>query len=477
MAQTNDDKDWTFNELEEALQTALPVLDRYLQESRAGRDTVVRLRPVSEIVEELDLKRWLADGKMNAQGFATFLSHYLSNSTRMHHPGYMAHQVAVPGLPSALADFVHGATNNPMAIYEMGPAAAAIELVVIDWMLEKVGWKNGSGVLTHGGSLANLTGLLAARATAFPKVWDEGITEPLAIIAPAGAHYSIKRASSILGLGGNSVYAVDVDEREVVQPDKLPATLKKVADDGRRVVALVANACATSTGLHDPLEEIGAFCREAGIWLHVDGAHGASALVSEKERKHLRGVEMADSLSWDAHKMLRTSGLCTAIVFRDNRSLDRAFHQEASYLFYGDEGQGVDLIQRTVECTKAPLGVKLFLTLAWRGEQGLALYVEEQYELTRKIHQRIQSRKGFECPYVPESNILCFRYGDDNNRQVTIRERLLAEGRFYITSTEIHGRRYLRLTLMSPQTTEETVEEMLDAIERIAVEADDPPAS
>jgi L-2,4-diaminobutyrate decarboxylase len=116
------------------------------------------------------------------------------------------------------------------------------------------------------------------------------------------------------------------------------------------------------------------------------------------------------------------------------------------------------------------LGVKVFLTLAWRGEKGLARYVEQQYELTRRLHRRIQSRKGFECPYIPESNILCFRYGNDNNQQVTIRERLLAEGHFYITSTEIHGRRYLRLTLMSPQTTEETVEEMLDAIERIAAE-------
>ena len=462
--------DWTLTELEEALREALPVMDRYLQESRAGHDSVVRLRPVSEIVEELDLERWIADGAMDAKGFASFLSRYLGNSTRMHHPGYMAHQVAVPDLPSALADFVHGATNNPMAIYEMGPAAAAVELIVIDWMLEKVGWEKGSGVLTHGGSLANLTALLAARATTAPEVWDSGVTEPLAVVAPPSAHYSIKRAASIIGLGGNCVYAVDVDEREVIEPDRLPAALKKVADDGKRAVALVANACATGTGLHDPLEEIGAFCRETGLWFHVDGAHGASALVSDKERKHLRGVELADSLSWDAHKMLRTSGLCTAVLFRNSRALDRAFQQEASYLFYGGEKHGVDLIHRTVECTKAPLGVKLFLTLAWRGEKGMASYVEEQYELTRRLHRRIQARKGFECPYVPESNILCFRYGNDNDLQITIRERLLSEGHFYITSTEVHGRRYLRLTLMSPQTTEETVEEMLDAIERIAGE-------
>jgi L-2,4-diaminobutyrate decarboxylase len=261
-----------------------------------------------------------------------------------------------------------------------------------------------------------------------------------------------------------------VDDREVIVPDRLPATVQRARDEGKQVMALVANACATSTGLHDPLDELSSFCRDEGLWLHVDGAHGASALVSEKERRLLRGIEKADSLTWDAHKMLRTSGLCTAVLFREAHSLDRAFQQKASYLFYAGEKTGVDLIARTVECTKTALGLKVFLNLAWRGEKGLAQYVEEQYDLTRRLHQRIQSRKGFECPHPPESNILCFRYGDEDDLQVTIRDRLLEEGRYHITSTELKGRRYLRLTLMSPQTTEATIDGLLDAIERIAVE-------
>ena len=201
--------------------------------------------------------------------------------------------------------------------------------------------------------------------------------------------------------------------------------------------------------------------------MHVDGAHGASALVSNKERRHFLGVELADSMTWDAHKMLRTSGLCTAVLFRDPQSLARAFSQDASYLFYGEDEQRVDLMPRTVECTKAGLGLKVFLNLAWRGEKGIARYVEDQYSLTRRIYENIQGRTEFSCPYVPESNILCFRYDGDDALQVTIRERLLEEGRFHITSTEIHDRRYLRLTVICPQTTEETVKDLLDAIERI----------
>jgi L-2,4-diaminobutyrate decarboxylase len=464
--------DWRFSELEEAVVKALRVLDTYVENSRAGRDPVVRIRRASEIIRALELKSWIEKGSMDAGGFETFLERYLADSIRMHHPGYLAHQVAVPDHPTALADLVHGVINNPMAIYEMGPSAAAVELVVLDWMLEKVGWKKdgqtGTGVLTHGGSLANLTALLAARAQTAPEVWDEGTRGDLAILVPQSCHYSVARAASIIGLGSKSMNPLDVDENEVINPDRLPAALNRVKEKGKRAVALVASACATGTGLHDPLEEIGSFCREEGLWLHVDGAHGASALVSEKERRHLKGVESADSLTWDAHKMLRTSGLCTAVLFRDAQALDRAFQEEASYLFYGDEGQGVDLIHRTVECTKAALGMKVFLMLAWRGERGVARYIEQQYELTRRLHQKIQSRHHFECPHVPEANILCFRYTGDDALQVSIRERLLEEGRFHISSTEIRGKRYLRLTVMSPQTTEETIEDMLDDIERIA---------
>jgi L-2,4-diaminobutyrate decarboxylase len=262
--------------------------------------------------------------------------------------------------------------------------------------------------------------------------------------------------------------SVEVDANEVILPAGLPAVLQRARDDGKEIVALVANACATGTGLHDPLDELGYLCEEENVWLHVDGAHGASALVSEKEKHLLRGVERADSITWDAHKMLRTSGLCTGVLFRDPHSLDKAFTQDASYLFYGEEGPGVDLIHRTVECTKAGLGLKVFLNLAWRGEAGIARYVEDEYALARRVHQMIQSRDNFSCPYVPESNIVCFRYAGDDAFQVTIRDRLLAEGSFHISSTEICGTRYLRLTIINPQTTEETIEDLLVAIERIA---------
>jgi L-2,4-diaminobutyrate decarboxylase len=371
-------------------------------------------------------------------------------------------------MPSALADFVHGAINNPMAIQEMGAAALAIERVLIEWMLEKVGWAmpESDGVLTHGGSLANLTAMLAARARAVPSAWVDGVPGDLAVLAPASAHYSVARSVAIAGLGQAAFVPIETDELERVRPDRLDNALQRARDAGRRPIALVADACATGTGLYDDLSAIAAFCREHELWLHVDGAHGASALLSPRHRHLLRGIEHADSLVWDAHKMLRTSALCAAVLVRRARDLPGAFQQEASYLFY-EVDASPDIIDRAVECTKAPLGVKLFLNLAWRGESALGDYVGEQYDKALRFHDIIAARPGFECPYRPESNILCFRYGSDSERQLAIRERLIETGEFHLSSVELGGRRHLRIVVMSPSTDEATIERLLDAIERV----------
>jgi L-2,4-diaminobutyrate decarboxylase len=211
--------------------------------------------------------------------------------------------------------------------------------------------------------------------------------------------------------------------------------------------------------------------------LHVDAAHGASALLSPSHRQLMSGIERADSITWDAHKLLQVAGLCTAVLARDRGTLDRAFHQEASYLFYDRETEGVDLIAHAVECTKAALGLKLFLELAARGEQGLGEDVAARYALTRRAHALITARPGFNCPYVPETNILCFRFGTDDELQLTLRERLIARGDIHLSSTLIDGRRYLRMTITAPATTEATILHVLDTIESEAAALTNPHAT
>jgi L-2,4-diaminobutyrate decarboxylase len=448
----------------DAAHTAVELLADHVADARTGLGPVNVQPDPDTLAEELDLARWIEAGGMDAAALGAWLPRYLDATVRLHHPGSMAHQVAVPSTGAAVADLIHGATNNPMAIYEMGAAGATIEREVVGWMLDKVGFdrRSAAGVLTHGGSLANLTALLAARARVAPDAWREGTPGDLALLAPASAHYSIRRAAAILGLGEDAVLELEVDELERIRPERLADALERCAAAGRRPLALVALACATSTGLYDDLRAIGSFCAEHGIWLHVDAAHGASALLSERHRGLLDGIELGDSVVWDAHKLLRTSGLCAAVLVRHGPDLSAAFRQSGDYLFTDTESVGFDLLDRTLETTKTTMGLKLFLSLAWAGERGLGAYVASRYDTARRFHDLLAREPDVTCAYVPESNIVCFRIGDGD--QLELRDRALAGGRLHFGSTTVDGERNLRLVVTAPETGDDTLRELLQAL-------------
>jgi L-2,4-diaminobutyrate decarboxylase len=453
------------------------ILENYSALAQKGQVPVIRQKPIAEIIHELGLEKLVREGSLQGEVLTQFLNPYLDNTTRLAHPAYMAHQVAVVHPTGALGALIDAFTNNPMAIYEMGPAAAAIEFFMINWMLNHVGFRPtpldagtcresswGSGVLVNGGSLANLTALIAARTRLAPDVWESGNPPDLALMAPAECHYSISRAAGIMGLARKAVYLLDVDQNGSVIPDRLPAVYERLRNDGKRAVALVANACNTPVGIYDPLREIGEFCRATGIWFHVDGAHGASALLSAKYRHLLDGIESADSVIWDAHKLLRTPPLCAAVLVRDHHDLDRAFEQEASYLFHDKTQPGVDLIHRTVECTKSGLGLKLFFVVAALGEKGLAAYIERQCNLATQAYEYLVIQPDIECPVSPQSNILCFRVQGSDQDQLAHRDRLIAAGQFHLSTTLFQGRRYLRMVFMSPQTCLDDVKALVGAL-------------
>jgi len=463
-------------------QTVAKALDDYYQESTTGEQSVINQIPLAKLIDDFDLASHVSAGGLCEEALSQFLAQYLPNTTRLHHPAFLAHQCAPPHYAGALGALIDGFTNNAMAIYEMGPGAASIEYYIVNWMLEKTGWQPapleaqdrdrdfGAGVLVHGGSLANLTALIAARRHIAPHVWQEGNPRDLALLAPAESHYSVVRAAGILGIGKKAIYPVETDARGVIVPDKLPSAYKRLEEDGKRAVALTANACSTAVGLYDPLEEIGGFCRELGLWFHVDGAHGASALLSEKHRGLMRGVELADSLTWDAHKLMRTPTLCTALLVRDHRTLDKAFEQEASYIFHDKEQPGFDFIHRTVECTKSGLGLKLFLVLAALGERGVAEYVERQFQLAQKAYEYIHQQPGFKCAVKPQANILCFRIAGSDALQLALRNKLIEQGSFYLSTAAFGGERFLRLVFMSPSTSMDDVERLVREIRFLATE-------
>jgi len=256
----------------------------------------------------------------------------LPNSLAIHHPHNMGHQVACPLPMAALCDLVAGLTNQAMAVYEAGPSATMLERQVIRWLcalIDQDAWSNAGGVLTSGGAQANLTALLVARQVSTSKadtssnIWKDGVsTQPkLRILASEHAHYSVSRAAGIMGLGTESVIKILTDQSGRLDLATLKTAHQTCLQNNEIIIAVVANAGCTPTGSIDPLQAIGDYCQSHDLWFHVDGAHGASALLSDKHRKKLSGIELADSVVWDGHKLMYMPAAVSAVLFKKNNTV------------------------------------------------------------------------------------------------------------------------------------------------------------
>jgi L-2,4-diaminobutyrate decarboxylase len=415
------------------------------------------------------------------------LGRIVDESIRLHHPRYLGHQVPPPLPAAALADLVAALLNNGMAVYEMGPAAVPIELACLRWMAAQLGYPDeAGGVMTSGGSVGNLTALLVARqARAGFDAWTLGAHggPPLAVLCSTQAHYSVSRALRIMGWGEGGAVPVPVDDRFRMRADALDEAAAGAAGAGRRVIAVIASAGATATGSYDPLGEIADVCAARGLWLHVDGAHGASAALSPTHRHLVRGIERADSVVWDAHKMMMMPALVTAVLFRDNRRSYEAFAQEASYLFTAaPDEEWWNLGTRTLECTKRMLAVKLYATLQVHGSDLLATVIDRLFALGRALAARIDAAPDFELAVQPEANIVCFRWrptgvpiNELDQVQSLVRRRAIEQGRYYFLQTRIHGDLWLRSALMNPLTEDRDLDGLIDHIRQIGDQIVDEP--
>lgn len=460
------------------------LLTNHLEKSKAMETTALDQVDPQVIAKALELKERFVKGFREEKEILDFISTYLTHTNHLSHPHYMGHQVAVPQDLSGIPELIHGTVNNPSSLYEMGPAGATAEGFMINWMLDKVGWLDArdyydfkfvpgkaSGLLTHGGSVANLTALAAARAAIAPEAWVKGNPNDLVVIGAASAHYSIARALSILGLGKKAFHPVTVDKNEVLLIDDLKKVYKQALSDNKRVMCVVANACATSSGLFDPIDAMGDFCQKHQLWFHVDGAHGAAILASQNNRHLFKGIEKANSLIWDAHKMMRVPALCTAVLFRDFTFQASAFQQKGSYVFHDSEVVGMDSMPYTIECTKSALGLKLFWSFALEGEQAIAEFIDSRIALTQSFYRLLEAEDDFSTPYFPESNILCFRYekyGLDDAFQKHLRYTLINQKRFYITACDFNGRRHLRVVLLNPDTGIEHLKDLINTVRETA---------
>lgn len=432
---------------------ALEVLLHDYQKQLVGSSKVSNTVPAKELLAQWNNKTWT---------FNDLLQQVSHLSIHIHNPRYMGHQVSAPLPLAIIMDWVAAHFNNGMAVYEMGQAGTIGDEIVIQKLAKWLGFSSSvNGILTSGGTIGNLTALLAARKNAEPH-------KNLAIMVSSEAHYSLVRSAFIMGIPKENIYYLPTNKLLQVDVQQLLTVLNQIKAEGKHVFALCANACSTSTGAYDPINAMADFASAHNIWLHVDGAHGGAVALSKKYAFLTEGIEKADSVVIDFHKMLLCPALITAVLYKNQNTSFLPFEQKAAYLL-SDEPEWENMAMRTAECTKYMMSLKALAIMDVYGKSIFEEFISRQHDLTLACANLIANSETFELALQPQSNILCFRYSCLNNNEVNqaIRQAILADGRFYIVKTVIQDEIFLRCTFMNPFTTVAHFQELLDFIEEL----------
>jgi L-2,4-diaminobutyrate decarboxylase len=395
---------------------------------------------------------------------------YIETGIQVHSPGVMGRQFSGIIPLAGLVDMVGTIVNQPSSFYEAGQLPNVAEHLLGLEFAKLLGWDEDrfDMVSTSGGSLANLTAILCARNKYLPQVWNQGLARGTkqgipAIALGANAHYSISRAAGIMGIGEEQIIRIPLNADYKIDPVQAAVHLDAAKENGLNVFCLVAAAGSTNTGGFDDFEALAGIAQKHDCWLHVDAAHGGSLLLSDSLRsQYLKGLEKADSFIIDAHKMLFVPSLCTLLFYKNKAYSKQAFRQKASYVFE-DEPDVFTLFEgagKNFECTKRPAIMNLWVSWAMYGRRLFADKIEYLCALTAAFHQMLGQQPDFTTLHAPESNILCFRYTphpmsdrDSDRLQILIRDRIKADGVFFISKTDIDEVSVLRVVFMNHKIT------------------------
>jgi glutamate/tyrosine decarboxylase-like PLP-dependent enzyme len=369
------------------------------------------------------------------------------------HPRFFARIGSPSNYVGVLADAAAAGFNVFTGSWTGGSGPATVELAVLDWLRELCGLPDGAeGVLTSGGSVANLAGLAAMRTARGPG----------AVYFSDQTHAAVSRALRVLGLEDGRVLESDAGFR--LDPGTLRAAIGADRAAGRRPVCVAATAGTTNTGAVDPLDALADLCAEEDLWLHVDGAYGAPAVLWAAARPLLAGIERADSLVLDPHKWLFQPYEIGCLLVREPGLLERTFSLEGAYLRDVLTGE-VNFRNRSVQLTRGARALKLWLSIRVFGLAAFREAVGRGIALAEHAEALLRERPGWEVVTGAQLAIVCFRRDGDDARQTRIVEAMARDGYALPSTTTLGGRVVLRLCTINPRTTEEDVER---TIERMA---------
>jgi len=386
---------------------------------------------------------------------------------RISHPGYLAFIPGEGTWPGALGDLIASALNVDTCWWLGSSGPSALELVVLDWFRQWVGYpEQAQGVLVSGGSAANLTALACARERLIGPMDDRAV-----IYMSDQTHSSVARAARVLGFRPDQVRVIPTDRLARIRPDSLRGAIANDIGAGRKPLAVIANAGTTAAGAIDPFHELAQICGEESIWLHVDGAYGAFAAITTRGTEVLAGIELADSITLDPHKWLYQPIEVGALLVRDGRALRQGFEITPDFL------KDVEAVDREVnfsdlgvQLTRSCRALKLWISLRFFGLPAFRQAIDRCLDLALHAQSRIEAHPQLELMSPASLGIVTFRRHPPGVDDERVLERINADladqieqgGELFISTGRIRGRYALRLCVLNHSTSQPEVDRALE---------------
>lgn len=373
---------------------------------------------------------------------------------------------------AVLAEMLAAISNTSMYTYKAAGVQVLIEQIMLDKMASLAGLTGGDGMFAPGGSMSNLAAMIIARNEQTPGTREQGLPAGRHIVyTSAEAHYSVRKNAGLIGLGRENVRKVPVDAQGRMIPAELDRLIHEDRVRGNAPMMIVSTSGTTVIGAFDPIRPIARIARGHGLWLHVDGAFGGSALLSRKYAPLMDGLELADSFTWDAHKMMGVPLICSVMLTRQQGMTTRHFDESATYLFQQDEDR-LNPGTRSLQCGRRNDALKLWAAWQHLGDEGYQRRLDRQMELAAHFAARVQDDPELTLSVTPEWITVCFEVvGKPSDRICDLLDRRrLAKLGWGI----VFGRRVIRMVCVNPALTEADLDELLANIKSVA--RDLPPA-
>lgn len=436
-------------------------------------------QPISpEILKQIQEKSIPVDGRSVQAVYKEMVEDIYSNILFAQHPRSFSCIPSTASLLSWMGDTLTNAYNPHASCKNNAPACDMVEKRLIRWMCDQAGYpKESSGLFVSGGSIANLTALCAARDA---KLSPSERTKAVLYLSDQ-THSSIQKALHILGFLKEQIHIIPTDASFSMDVSALHKAIDQDIATQKKPFAIIASAGTTNTGSIDPLTDISTLCKKYDLWMHVDGAFGASALLSQEQRKKLSGIERSDSLSWDAHKWLLQTYGCSLVLVRNKNHLIKSFLAHPEYLKDAQtDDESIEFWDLGPELTRPARSLKLWLTLQVVGTKEMEQIIDHGCALAELVEQILDNRSDWEILSKAQLGIITFRYISNEERLETELDTINQKNSKEITdsgfaqiyTTKLCKKTVLRMCTIHPETSEQDIYETLERLMQIADQQD-----